>query len=70
MENKVSPGLALRLARMEGAHMNGNEAMPLWFAAVVSTRAQITHTFSRCVVKIAGNLVGMDHRYLNVLAAS
>jgi hypothetical protein len=36
MENKVSPGLALRLARMEGAHMNGNEAMPLWFAAVVS----------------------------------
>jgi len=36
MENKVSPALALRLARMEGAHMNGNEAMPLWFAAVVS----------------------------------
>lgn len=53
MENKVSPALALRLARMEGAHMNGNEAMPLWFAAV-----------------IAGNLAGLDHRYLNILAAS
>ncbi|KAF9477951.1 hypothetical protein BDN70DRAFT_994571 [Pholiota conissans] len=33
---KVPQATQLRLARMEGAHANGNEAMPLWFAAVLA----------------------------------
>ncbi|KAF8962618.1 hypothetical protein BDZ97DRAFT_1106939 [Flammula alnicola] len=33
---KVPQHVALRLSRLEGAHNNGNEAMPLWFAAVLA----------------------------------
>ncbi|TFK32355.1 hypothetical protein BDQ12DRAFT_692667 [Crucibulum laeve] len=37
VENKnISPKLAARVERMEGAHLNGNEALPLWFAAVLA----------------------------------
>ena len=32
----ISPELAARIQRMEGAHLNGNEAFPLWVAAIVS----------------------------------
>lgn len=31
----IAPDLAARIQRMEGAHLNGNEAFPLWVAAVV-----------------------------------
>ena len=33
---QISPELAARIQRMEGAHLNGNEAFPLWVAAIVS----------------------------------
>ncbi|KAF8182017.1 hypothetical protein BJ912DRAFT_978787 [Pholiota molesta] len=36
VSGKVPKETQLRLARMEGAHQNGNEAMPLWFAAVLA----------------------------------
>ncbi|KAF8155925.1 hypothetical protein B0H34DRAFT_514162 [Crassisporium funariophilum] len=35
-EKSISPAMAARIQRMEGAHLNGNEAMPLWFAAVLA----------------------------------
>ncbi|EIN08260.1 hypothetical protein PUNSTDRAFT_120682 [Punctularia strigosozonata HHB-11173 SS5] len=33
---KVSPETAARAARMEGAHLNGNEMLPLWIGAVLA----------------------------------
>ncbi|KAF9446689.1 hypothetical protein P691DRAFT_732772 [Macrolepiota fuliginosa MF-IS2] len=36
-ENKnISPRLAAKVQRMEGAHLNGNEAFPLWTAAILA----------------------------------
>ncbi|CAA7267306.1 unnamed protein product [Cyclocybe aegerita] len=52
-KDKISPELAARLERMEGAHLNGNEALPLWAAAV-----------------LAGNLVGLDNHWMNIMSAS
>ncbi|KDR80166.1 hypothetical protein GALMADRAFT_242430 [Galerina marginata CBS 339.88] len=51
LKEKLPANLTTRFERMEGAHNNGNEAMPLWFAAV-----------------IAGNIAGLDNRYLNTMA--
>lgn len=31
----ISRDVAARIQRMEGAHLNGNEAFPLWVAAIV-----------------------------------
>ncbi|KAJ3509739.1 hypothetical protein NLJ89_g5058 [Agrocybe chaxingu] len=52
-KDRISPELSGRLERMEGAHLNGNEALPLWAAAV-----------------LAGNLVGLDNRWMNNMSAS
>ncbi|EIW78193.1 hypothetical protein CONPUDRAFT_138585 [Coniophora puteana RWD-64-598 SS2] len=35
-KNKISAEVAARVRRMEGAHANANEALPLWFAAVLA----------------------------------
>ncbi|KZV97390.1 hypothetical protein EXIGLDRAFT_642316 [Exidia glandulosa HHB12029] len=49
---KVDKAFLLRLVRLEGAHQNGLEALPLWASAV-----------------IAGNMVGMNNRTLNIYSA-
>jgi uncharacterized MAPEG superfamily protein len=40
---KISPELAARLQRMEGAHLNGNEVFPLWVAAIVSASWHVSN---------------------------
>lgn len=36
VENKgIPPKIAAKLQRMEGAHLNGNEAFPLWTSAII-----------------------------------
>ncbi|TFK72112.1 hypothetical protein BDN72DRAFT_836707 [Pluteus cervinus] len=35
-DKKIPPEVAARIERMEGAHLNGNEAFPLWTAAVLA----------------------------------
>ncbi|KAF9496419.1 hypothetical protein BDN71DRAFT_1588954 [Pleurotus eryngii] len=47
--DKFKPGVVEKIHRMEGAHQNGNEAFPLWAAAIIT-----------------GNLVGLEHRTLNI----
>ncbi|KAL4266840.1 Membrane associated eicosanoid/glutathione metabolism-like domain superfamily protein [Pleurotus pulmonarius] len=47
--DKFKPSVVEKIHRMEGAHQNGNEAFPLWAAAIIT-----------------GNLVGLDHRTLNI----
>lgn len=37
LPGRVTASNAQTLAQMEGAHLNGNENMPIWFAAIVST---------------------------------
>ncbi|KAF9051325.1 hypothetical protein BJ165DRAFT_1322368, partial [Panaeolus papilionaceus] len=49
---RLSPEYAKRLERMIGAHNNGNENAPLWYAAI-----------------IAGNIAGLDNRWLNTMSA-
>lgn len=34
--NKLSPELISKLERLDGAHLNGNEAFPLWAAAIIT----------------------------------
>ncbi|EGO04006.1 hypothetical protein SERLA73DRAFT_175731 [Serpula lacrymans var. lacrymans S7.3] len=33
---KLSPELAAKVRRMEAAHMNGNETLPIWIAAILA----------------------------------
>ena len=41
-DKNISPELAARIQRMEGAHLNGNEAFPLWVAAIVSVLRRVS----------------------------
>ncbi|KAF8814704.1 hypothetical protein BYT27DRAFT_7205670 [Phlegmacium glaucopus] len=64
----ISPDLAARIQRMEGAHLNGNEAFPLWVAAVLAgnyagleSRWLNTMSASYVVLRLLFNHVYINH---------
>nr|GAT58076.1 predicted protein [Mycena chlorophos] len=34
-EKSLPPDISAKILRLEGAHMNGNENLPIWFAAII-----------------------------------
>ncbi|EAU89409.2 hypothetical protein CC1G_07635 [Coprinopsis cinerea okayama7 len=57
-ENKNVPSeVADRIARMEAAHLNGNEAFPLWAAAALA--AHVVGLDNRVVNKISLAFIGL-----------
>lgn len=55
---------------MEGAHQNGNEAMPLWFGAIVSILFFVLECQLVTTLQLAGSYAGLDNRWLNIAALS
>jgi len=64
----ISSDLAARIQRMEGAHLNGNEAFPLWVAAALAgnyagldNRWLNTMSVSYIVIRVLYNQVYINH---------
>jgi len=64
----ISQDVAARIQRMEGAHLNGNEAFPLWVAAILAGNYAglenhwlNTMSASYIVVRILYNQVYINH---------
>jgi len=57
----VPPTLADRVERMEGAHLNGNEALPLWSAAILA--GNIAGLDNRFLNKISAIYITMRFVY-------
>ncbi|KAF7321075.1 hypothetical protein HMN09_00194900 [Mycena chlorophos] len=55
-EKNLPPDISAKILRLEGAHMNGNENLPIWFAAIVG--------------HIVGNMAKLDNYTLNMLSLS
>ncbi|KAJ3574433.1 hypothetical protein NP233_g1759 [Leucocoprinus birnbaumii] len=64
----IPPQVAAKIQRMEGAHLNGNEAFPLWTSAIiVANIANLDHGFINTVAlayiatRILFNQVYINH---------
>jgi len=66
-EKKVDPKIAARAARMEGAHLNGNETFPLWAVAVLAANyAKLdNHTINTVAVSYIGLRILFNWVYIN-----
>ncbi|KAF9568638.1 hypothetical protein CPC08DRAFT_349680 [Agrocybe pediades] len=64
LKERFSADEIAKFERMEGAHLNGNEAMPLWFAAVLAGYA--TGLDNRWLNKMALTYVGIRFAYNTV----
>ncbi|EPQ50930.1 hypothetical protein GLOTRDRAFT_133668 [Gloeophyllum trabeum ATCC 11539] len=66
-DNGVSPEVAKRAARMEGAHLNGNEILPLWIGAVVlSNHARLPEKMINiAAMTFIALRVAYNHVYIN-----
>ncbi|TFK21804.1 hypothetical protein FA15DRAFT_672178 [Coprinopsis marcescibilis] len=63
----ISAELVARIARYEGAHYNGNENLPIWFAAVLAgnfagLEARTMNTLS---IAYVGLRLAFNHVYIN-----
>ncbi|KAF4577446.1 hypothetical protein EYR40_009199 [Pleurotus pulmonarius] len=65
--DKLKPDVVAKLQRMEGAHQNGNEAFPLWAAAVITVSSSgiritsIRLTFTSIGLRLLYNYIYINH---------
>ncbi|KAL4248320.1 Membrane associated eicosanoid/glutathione metabolism-like domain superfamily protein [Pleurotus pulmonarius] len=65
--DKLKPDVVAKLQRMEGAHQNGNEAFPLWAAAVITgNMVGLDHcTLNICSIAYIGLRLLYNYIYIN-----
>ncbi|KAJ7474119.1 hypothetical protein FB451DRAFT_1247918 [Mycena latifolia] len=52
-DKAIPEAVSARIERMEGAHLNGNENLPIWFAAVLAANFAGLDNYTLNVVSIA-----------------
>ncbi|KAJ7111235.1 hypothetical protein C8R44DRAFT_799175 [Mycena epipterygia] len=65
-DKAVSPALARRIERMEGAHLNGNESFPIWVAAVLAGNIAGLDNYTMNVVSICYVFGRMLYNYIYI----